>query len=167
MKFTINGDTMFDDFSELCYNLMMQIGLGINRDGYVYDQDTGITLKSRDKYLKASVDGSPIYTGSNDIAFDPVKNYVITLFMLGYYIDKMREMDGEDIGFISQGIEDNDDKSYHRAFIDCSKYGRIYSKFYHISSLGYVELIFKLGDMNTDISNFDLTEEEFVPYAKK
>lgn len=169
MKFNQNREIIFDDFSELCYNMLMQIGLGINEKGYLYDQDAGTMnpLKSKDKYIKASINGAPIYTGPNDIAFDPVKNYNLALYILGYYIDKLAVVEGNDIGYISQGIEDNDDKTCHRAFIDSREYGRLYSKFYHISSLGYTELIFKTGGTNTDMSNFDLTEEEFKSYAKK
>ena len=62
-----NGKMVFDSIPELYYDLLMEIGLAV-KDQYIYIQG-GNFLKCGDKFIKVSLDGSPIYPGRNDIIF--------------------------------------------------------------------------------------------------
>ena len=135
----VNGKIMFDDMYELYYHLFLEIGLSINGNNYLYDQDTEIPLMYKDKYIKATTFPVPIYAGRNDIVFDPSQNYNLMVSILGYYIDKESNSDsGDNIGFIAQYIEDNDIEM--QRVVVKTKSGDYFSQFYH----------------NIDLSNFDL-----------
>lgn len=152
----VNGKIMFDDMYELYYHLFLEIGLSINCNNYLYDQDTEILLMYKDKYIKATTFPVPIYAGRNDIVFDPSQNYNLMVSILGYYIDKESNSDsGDNIGFIAQYIEDNDIEM--QRVVVKTKNGDYASQFYHNVFLGYIEVIFLLAhSFNVDLSNFDL-----------
>lgn len=152
----VNGKIMFDDMYELYYHLFLEIGLSINGNNYLYDQDTEIPLMYKDKYIKATTFPVPIYAGRNDIVFDPSQNYNLMVSILGYYIDKESNSDsGDNIGFIAQYIEDNDIEM--QRVVVKTKNGDYASQFYHNIFLGYIEIIFLLAhSFNVDLSNFDL-----------
>ena len=152
----VNGKIMFDDMYELYYHLFLEIGLSINGNDYLYDQDTEILLMYKDKYIKATTFPVPIYAGRNDIVFDPSQNYNLMVSILGYYIDKESNSDsGDNIGFIAQYIEDNDIEM--QRVVVKTKNGDYASQFYHNVFLGYIEVIFLLAhSFNVDLSNFDL-----------
>ena len=52
MNFLPNGKMIFDDIYEMYFQLFAEIGLGINQNQYLYDQDSMIVLKYKDKYIK-------------------------------------------------------------------------------------------------------------------
>ena len=157
---TQNGVQFSDEF-ELNYHLFMEIGLSVNYNGYLYDQDTGIEIKYKDKYIKSSTVPMPLYAGRNDIIFEPAKNYNLMTTLLGYYIDKETNSDdGDRIGYIAQYIDDNPTKDKQRIVIK-TKRGDIASKFYYNVYLGYIECIFMLGgSLVPDLSNFDIQYQE-------
>jgi hypothetical protein len=160
MFITPEGKIAFNTVAERDYNLFMVIGLGINQNQYLYDQDNGTQLNYKGKYIKATITETPVYAGRNDVVFDPSRNYALMATLLGYYIDKeSNSEDGDRIGFISQGNEDSRDKKYHRMFIQTSKKGRIESDWYECGYLGFLDCIFKLDGQNIDLHNFDIWEE--------
>lgn len=152
----VNGKIMFDDMYELYYHLFLEIGLSINSNQYLYDQDTGIPLMYKDKYIKATIVPVPIYAGRNDIVFDPSQNYNLMVSILGYYIDKeSNSEDGDNIGFIAQYIEDNGEEM--QRVVVKTRNGDFTSQYYHNVFLGYIEVIFLLArSFNVNLSNFDL-----------
>lgn len=156
MIFTNTGKVQFQDEYEMFYHLFMEIGLGINNNNqYLYDQDTGVELQYKEKYIKATVVPVPIYAGRNDIVFEPARNYHLMTTIMGYYIDK-ETANGNDIGFVAQYIDDNPDRTKQRIVVKTSR-GDICSDFYHNIYLGYIECIFKLsGSFDPDLSNFDI-----------
>lgn len=164
MNLLKNGVIQFDDTYELTYNLFNEIGLSINQKGYVYDQDTGIELKYKDKYIKATFNIQPIYAGKNDIIFDPAHNFNLMVTLFGYYIDKC-SANGE-INFRSQYIEDMDNqkidnhkvidgKTKQRVVVQLVDGRKIPSAFYTNLYLGFVDCIFKLSNVMVDLSNLD------------
>ena len=108
MQITANGKMMFDDIYEMFYHLFTEIGLGINTDQYLYDQDTMTVLKYKDKWIKATVQPVEIYAGKTDIVFDPARNYNLMTTLFGYFISKeSNSPEGDRIKFNSQYIDDN------------------------------------------------------------
>ena len=158
MQFLPNGKVMFDDPYEMNYHLFMNMGLSINRDQYLYDQDTMITLKYKDKYIKATVEPREIYPGRTDIVFDPAKNYNLVVTLLGYYVEKLTNSpEGDMIGYNSQYIEDNSEKTKQRFVIRTMRFGTYESQFYFNLYLAYIEALFVLTDsFQVDLSNFDV-----------
>lgn len=166
MQFTPNG-VMYDDIYEMYYELFNTIGLSINKDQYLYDQDTGVVIKYNDKYIKATNVPMTLYAGRNDIVFEPQKNYNLMVTLFGYFMDKETNMnEGCNFSFIAQGIEDNPnpENKTQRLTVRTS-IGDFSSHFYSNLWLGYAELIFVLGNQMgaVDLSNFDVIEEENVP----
>ena len=80
-----SGKTCFNDLREMYYNLFLEIGLSVNAENYIYDQDTHTVLKFKDKYMKYSFN-SEVYAGRNDIVFDPSSNYNLMVMLFGYYM---------------------------------------------------------------------------------
>lgn len=157
MNFTPQGKVMFQDIYEMYYHLFTEIGLGINSDQYLYDQDNGTVLRYKDKYLKATVQPVEIYAGKTDMIFDPVKNYNLIVSILGYYLDKeANNPEGDNIGFIAQFIEDDSTREKQRVVVKTRR-GDYISSFYYNIYLAYIEVIFLLSDnFVVDLSNFDI-----------
>ena len=164
MIFNMDGTISFNDVFELNYNLFNTIGLSVNSEQYLYDQDTGIVLKYNDKSIKSATAPMNVYAGKNDVIFDPAENYDMMVKLFGYWLDKEISI-GENpkiAPFVSQYIEDNpEDKMKQRVSV-CLANGVTYtSRYYNKLYLGYMELIFLVGDdQNVDLSNFDVMLEE-------
>lgn len=161
MFITPEGKIAYNTFAELCYNLFMVIGLGIDNESHLYDQDTEKKLQFKGKYIKATIREEPVYAGRNDIVFEPWKNYSMMAMLTGYYLDKETNSEnGDTIGYIAQGNEDSSDKEFHRMFIQTKFRGRIESDWYRNGYLGFIDCIFKLDGQIVDIHNFDIKEEQ-------
>ena len=153
------GKIAFDTIGEMNFNLFNTIGLAINQEQHLYDQDTLQELHYKDKYIKSTVQDVPVYAGKNDIIFEPSKNYNLMATLFGYYIDKeSASEDGDKIGYIAQGTEDTPDKEYHRIFVQTARFGRVESDWFLNGYLGFIDCIFKLDGQNVDIHNFDIKE---------
>ena len=160
MFVTPQGKIAYNTIGELNYNLFMTIGLAINADQHLYDQDTMKELNFNGKYIKASINDIPVYAGRNDVVFEPSRNYKLMATLFGYYIDKeTNSEEGDKVGFISQGNEDSKDREFHRLFVDTKRYGRVESDWYQNGYLGFIDCIFKLDGQNIDLHNFDIREE--------
>ena len=158
-----DGKMYFNTMKELYYNLFADLGLSINSDQYIYDQDTGITLKFKDKYMKMDF-FKDVYAGNNDIVFDPSTNYNLIITLFGYFVEK-EAANGNDIGFIAQYTEEEPNSKnisakgarYKQRLVVKTKNGDIYSNFYYNLYLAYIEVIFTIaGSTEFDLSNFDI-----------
>lgn len=155
MQFTSNGKMMFNDIYEMNYHLFTEIGLSVNSQGYLYDQDTGNVLSYKEKYIKATVHPVEIYAGKNDVLFEPYKNYNMAIVLMGYFIDKEAHTTNQ-IGYVAQYVDPNATRDKQRVVVKTAK-GDIYSQYYSNIYLGYIECIFKLADaFDVDLSNFDI-----------
>lgn len=157
MNFLPDGKMIFNDIYEMYYNLFLELGLAVNENGYLYDIDNNIVLKFKDKYIKAAMTRVPVYPGAFDIVFDPSQNYMLMVYMMGYYIDK--EVNNENkIGFIAQYIdEDKSTEDKLQRVVVKTRNGNICSRYYHNIFLAYIDIIFILsGNTSLDLSNFDI-----------
>lgn len=148
-----NGAIEFGDTCEMYYNLFNEIGLGINAQQYLYDQDTGIVLRYKDKYLKASTTIEPIYAGKSDIVFDPSSNFNCMVTLFGYFIEKIRSTD--DFPYKAQYVEDNDDRTKQRLVVQTTNGTEYKSEFYNNLYLGFIEVIFQISGFPVNLMNFD------------
>lgn len=162
MMYAPNGAIWFNNIYELYYDLFNEIGLNIGPNQYLYDQDTQTQIKFKDKYIKASIDGSPIYAGRNDIVFDPAKNYSLISRLFEYYLEKAQNSDDGDIiqGYVAHYIDDNPEKDKQRVVVKTIGRGEISSNYYYNIYLAYMDCIFKIaGYRLIDLSNFDIKVE--------
>ena len=160
-----NGKIFFSNINEMYYNLFLEIGLSTNNEQYIYDQDTGIVLKYKEKYIKMNFNNDT-YPGKNDIVFDPATNYNLIVTLFGYYIEKELS-NGNDIGYIA----DFKEEEHNRAFIPKgerfrqrvvirTKRGDIYTDYFYNLYLAYIHAIFIIsGNEEYDLSNFDIIPE--------
>lgn len=162
MTFNNLGETVFDDVYELYYNLFNAIGLSINSEGKLYDQDTNIVLLYNNHFIKATVNNTPIYAGKNDILFDPYHNYNLMVTLFGTWLDKETQYYGNNIQYLSQYIEDNKDpEDPKQRFVLKTVQGEYVSKWYYNLWLGYAEIILAITDnVALDLSKLDFRMDE-------
>ena len=153
MNYLPNGKMVFDDVFEMYFQLFAEIGLGINQNQYLYDQDNLQVLRYKDKYIKATVKPQEIYAGKTDVVFEPAKNYNLMTTLFGYFIDKETALSGN-IDYRSQYIEDDITRTKQRLVVKTGN-GDIYSSFYFNIYLAYIECIFILSGFDVDLSNLD------------
>ena len=51
MNYLPNGQITFVNFSDMYYDLFMELGLGIDANSYLYDQDTDMPILFKEKYI--------------------------------------------------------------------------------------------------------------------
>lgn len=158
MNYLANGVGVFDSIGDLFYDLFIELGYGVTPDQYLYDQDTDMPIKYMDKFIKASVDNTPVYAGKNDIVFDPAKNYNLIACIFGNFLDKCVNSEDGDIlgGYIANYIEDNETRDKQRVVVKTKERGLIESNFYYNIYLAYIDCIFKVTGTIVDLSNFDI-----------
>ena len=156
MIFLNNGVVQFGDTTEMYYNLFNEIGLSINAQQYLYDQDTGITLRYKDKYMKATTSIEPIYAGKSDIIFDPANNFNCMVTLFGYFIEKITASDN--FPYKAQYVEDNPDKTKQRLVVQTIDGKEYTSEFYNNLYLGFIEVIFQISGFPVNLNNFDNVE---------
>ena len=160
MQFGNNGKMVFSTIEELFSDLFMEIGLAV-KNNYVYLQG-GDFLKCGDKFIKVSLDGSPVYPGRNDIMFDPANNYALISFLFGFYLDCCQDSDDGDLlqGYIAHYVFDDETRTKQQVVVKTAGRGEIASKFYYNVYLGYIECIFLISGSEVDLSNFDIPKEK-------
>lgn len=161
MIYLPNGTVVFDNIFDMYYDMFSEIGLGINSQQYLYDQDTQIVIQFKEKYIKASINGQPVYAGRNDIVFEPAKNYTLMTRLFEYYLDKCQNSDDGDQlqGYIAHYIDDDEAKEKQRVVVKTAGRGEISSQFYFNVYLAYIDCLFKIAGYNADLSNFDIKVE--------
>ena len=54
MIYYANGTVGFENIWDMYYDLFSEIGLGINNQQYLYDQDTQVTITFKEKYIQTA-----------------------------------------------------------------------------------------------------------------
>lgn len=163
MQYLPNGVVVFNTIQDLYYDLLIELGLAI-KDEFVYVQDTGVFLRYDDKFIKASVDGRPVYPNRNAVVFDLSINRDLTEKIFGYYLDSCQADEEEDTigGYIAHYTEYNDEREKQRVVVKSVNRGEIRSNFYYNIYLSYIDCIFKIAGYNVDLSNFDVVPEIII-----
>ena len=143
--------------------VMEEIGLTINSQNKVIDQDTRTQIKFKDKNVKYSSQNA-VTLGHSDMLFDPVSDRGLMTSLFGYYADKLEE-EGECSVSIFYEKQDDDGKTYLESKTDK---GVITSKAYHNSNLTYIDTIKQLnGESNVDLSDYDTDPLEDTKKSKR
>ena len=154
-----NGKTQFSDIWELNFYLFTEIGLALDNNNSLYDQDTGIVLRYEDKYIKSSVNfGEIVYAGKDDIVFDIV-NFKLINTLFGYFIEKFSSDPDNNFEFVAS-FTDKVGEDKIQANVKYNKFSVISSLPYYNMYLCLIELIFSInGNFEVDLSNFDMPKE--------
>lgn len=160
MMYLPDGSIKFTDINDLMINYLSEMGLAVDANQYLYDQETGTILQYREKSIKVSINGIPAYAGQNDIVFDPYHNYGIVNTLFGMYIDRCQDTDDGDIlqGYISHGVEDVPTREHDRQRVVVKTMGRgeIASNYYKAIFLAFADCTFKVGGYNVNLQEFDV-----------
>lgn len=161
MKLTEYG-VMFDDVYELTYNLLSAIGIEIRMDGSLYDPDIDTVIYFDSKLMKANIYPNNLhYAGQGEIMFEPLINIKQCTELLGYFIEKKRNLDN--MNFLSFYPEEMEDDitgwKYTALTIKFKSDHNISTTFYYNKCLKFIEMIFILGEQEVNLLNFDSTED--------
>lgn len=146
----------FEDVYELNYHILNAIGLTVDDQGYVFDQDTKTQILVSGKRLKASIDPAMThYAGDGEVMLDPLRNLHQMTVLLGYHIDK--KVSNGEITFLSQFIEEPKDREDPRTALTI-KYDSCFSVtsgLFTNRCLKFVQMIFIVEKISVDLTNFD------------
>ena len=160
MKY-LNGFLIFDNYNEMIYNYLLEMGLVVRQDQYLAYQDSGQVLQYNGKFIKVEYAGQPTYAGLNDVVYDPAHSYGITSTLFGLFLDQSQDTDDGDIlqGYIAHYVEDNKERDKQRVTVKTVGRGEISSNYYHNIFLAYIDCTFKVSGSNVDLTAFDVEYE--------
>lgn len=151
------GVFRYDDIYELNYAVLNAIGLVVNHQGYVFDNDSKSQVFVNGKALKASIDVNRIvYPGPNEIMLDLLRNIKLVTFLLGYHIDKKIQTQG--MNFMSQYIEEVENDTRTALTVKFDTMNSVSSGYFNNKCLKYVHMILILEEEAVDLLNFDSLE---------
>jgi hypothetical protein len=138
---------------DLNRKILQEIGLDINDQQHVVDQDTFNLIQFNGKNIKYSINNPTVLIGKDDIKFDPINNVKLMSHLFTYHIDKIHEIDG--IYYpVFYPIEGENGKGAIEAKSDNGTVVR--SNFYNNDSLKYADLIMRInGEKDIDLSELD------------
>lgn len=167
-----SNNLIINILEDLVFHLINEIGIGINTNGFIYDQDNGQEIYYQGKQIKASIDPrNPALENDLYGLFDPVFDGKFMAMMLGYYLKKS-EAQGliEPISMTEQIAEIpyynylNPIKTRKtRVVVLCENHREYNSNFYYQKGLKYSDMILRIGgNYNIDLSKFDSIPEESI-----
>ena len=146
--------------------IMEDIGLTVDKNNRVMDQDTRGYVRYNNKDMRYSSQNSVILT-NNDMVFDPGSNKIVMSHVFNYYLGKVQEEDGTYVSMHYEKIREEDGASALTAKIDGKEYTTHY---YNNESLKYAEMIKIINQSeDTDLSQYDskITRKDFEKAKKK
>lgn len=135
--------------------IMTEIGLTVDDQSRVMDQDTREYLRFNSKNLKYSSQNQ-VTLGNKDMQFDPVSNRAVMGNLFDYYANKLSEEGEAYVSMYSERI--HDDKTSLEVKVDDKV---ITTKPYYNDSLKFVDAIQQLnGATDVDLSEYDKKKEQ-------
>lgn len=159
---------------ELVFHLLNEIGLGINSNGFVYDQDTNQELFYDGKQIKASIDPRfPALANDTYGLFDPVFDGKFMSKMLGYYLKKSEAQEIINPVSVTEQIQKvpfyahlNPTRTRRtRVVVMCENQYEYDSEFYYQKGLKFSDMILRLGGNPIDLWRFDSVPEEQIMFT--
>lgn len=161
-----DGFMVFDDVFELTYELLNEMELEVQPNGYIYDRIHNNVYSFNGLMIKASTDPMNIhYAGQGEIAFDILHNTKMMKMMFENFIAKKQ---AEEMPFLSfypdeQEIEatkkGEEDYKVSMLTVKFDTYHSISTPFYYRNPcLKFIHMIFLLEETQVDLRNFDIPE---------
>lgn len=126
--------------NELTEKIMSNIGLDIDKDFKVKDQDFNNFIIINNKYLKCSYGVEEPFIGKNDIYFDPLNNTRLMIFLFTYFLEKYSMLNNT--YFMSFIVLSGKNKT---TALDIRGDINIVSDYYHSDTLKYIDIIFRIS----------------------
>ena len=137
---------------------LRELGLEIDQNNYIVDQDTGNLLMFKDKKIKYNTD-MVFRLNKDEISYDPLNNSRLMNHLFSYYASKLADEDSVYIGsYFNIPIKESD-KSIMKVKTDTNI---IKSEPYFNESVRIMDVICKINDSGTDVSKYD-----FKPFNNK
>ena len=149
---------MYNTKEDLIFALINEIGLSINSNNSLFDQDTGQVIYFGGKEIKCSIDPNiSVYPSDIAVVFDPINDMKLMTTILGYYFEKERVM-GECYP-ITYSFNDRDKKKPSSIMVKLQTPDRgiieLNSDSYSNKCLKLSDIILRMGGQFCDLSNFD------------
>lgn len=158
MQIQPDGTTMFSDTYDLTYNLLNAIGISIDNNGYLYDQETMVQIECQGRKLKCSVNPNiPCFAGQGEVVFD-LGNVRQMATMLGYAIAK-EEAQNPNFKIVSHYINDDSGVKHTSLTLKFITGELKTTKFYFNKCLKFIAAIFLVYDEIVDLTNLDTIPE--------
>lgn len=128
--------------------IIKEAGLELDNNNHVIDQDTGMPIIIKNKYVKYN-NGPVSRLYPNEIEFDPLNNSYLANEICSNYINKLYE-EGE-LNSIAYGISNKERNT--EGVATCIADTNIVSDIYNLDSLKYIDLIAKINKTDTNSKN--------------
>jgi hypothetical protein len=124
--------------------VMHEIGLEVDKNNNIVDQDTGNTLTFKDKTIKYE----NANTRRDEVQFDPLSNPPMMNSLFDYYLNKI-EGEGK---YVKEYHKSNNEKG-EKGYIELKENKQnIRSGSYYNDSVKYADLILKINESKDDIN---------------
>ena len=137
--------------------IMEDIGLTVDSNNKIMDQDTRQELKYKEKNMRYSSNNSVVLTQS-DMIFDPAANKALMGSLFTHYLNKVEEEDGTYVPVYYE-VRNQEGQTGLVAKVHMegsSEEESLETGFYNNDSLKYAEMIKKInGSSDTDLSEYD------------
>ena len=150
---------MYNTKEDLIFALLNEIGLSIDNNNTLIDQDNnGERIYFGGKLIKCSLDPNrPVYNSEIAIVFDPVDDIRLMTTILAYYLEKERVL-GESYP-IAYGFNNKDKQGPSTISVKIQTHDRgiieVTSNLYYNKCLVISDVILRMGGQYSDLSNFD------------
>lgn len=142
------------DIKEIEMEIIREVGLGVDINDCLVDQDSGMYIEVADKRIKYGVDKFVSIDRNTEIFFNPLKNLKLILNLFSLHLTKICLYNNM---VVHSYNVDKDEDSRHIITIHTSN-GVYYSRGYKKLLLSYIDMIFILGGGDT----IDLTELDYA-----
>lgn len=143
MKNIINKEALEEAFKA---EVLQQLGLEIDINGYIIEQDSEMKL-----YVK----GKPITNISSrySLGFDPLSNGHLMSFLFSYYLSKLQSEEDRYITMFYSSSKERNGKGY----MAVQEQGElIKSRVYNNDSIKYLDLLYQLNGLSKNLIHYDI-----------
>ena len=131
--------------------LMHEIGLDVDKENNIVDQDNGQPIHFNGKELKYNLGEKKIHMGRNDIGFNPIDDTKIMSHLFSFYLNKKQEEDGTYFP-VFFAVNNSEGKTALQLKGETS----IKSEYFKNESLKYMDAILRInGTEDLNLSSID------------
>ena len=141
---------------------LREIGLDIDQDNHIIDEESGMPIMMKGKFLKYNY-GPVKRTTREEINYDPLNNPKLMNLLFGYYSSKLEAEGNSGIDIYASSIA-SEDKQVLKVKTGGDTLG---SAPYHSESVRIMDIICQINESGEDVSEFDFKAEPINKKDKK
>ena len=145
---------------ELNNLVLREVGLDLDHQYNVVDQDTGIQLQINGKLIKYyfGADVNPDSNVNGDKILDAVRDSYLMNFLVGYYIEKIKE---EIPDLYIYSYHSINDRYSPRTALEVKGNLNFRTRYYFNDCLKYIEALYRLTGGDIDLTEYDMMISEY------